>query len=200
MSESVLPWLLCVLLVSHVASLPQNIDNIDTSQLPHQDINTLNCFGLVEEGQWAGIQSLDVGRGTLSLVVSGAGQPVVTCLGRQSVRYLVSVVGDPDSQKYLLGDMHSWEGGGADLVDSPPSFRYLIYPGNYRLKLTHCGADSEDQCSGADSSTVFSSWLSLEPLVSSSQCSQSSLSSNTSLVSLDTGLAGKLVKQHPELV
>ena len=189
MNHPGLMFLLFVGSLLTVNSLPQNIaENIDSSQLPQQDINTLNCFNLVEESQWSEVLELDQVTATLSLRVQRAGQPVVTCLARQTVQYIISVVGDIQSQPFLLSDLHSWSGSSEQLVQHPPVFQYLIYPGNYRLRVTHCGADQSDgdECS-QDTTTVFSQFLSVQQSSSSSSsCSSSSLSSNTSLVSVQS--------------
>jgi len=178
-----------------VSSHPQNIDKIDTSQLPHQDINTLNCFDLVEKQRWPDILGLDQSTATLKVEVSEAGQPVVTCLSRQSVRYVVSVVGNTESQPYLLEDIHSWEGVGSDLVNQPPAFPYLIYGGQYRLQVTHCGIDSE--CSdGQNKETVFSDFITIQSSVDS-WCSSDTFTGNSSLLSLDTpALSGNTAVFH----
>ena len=174
--------------IGSVTGAPQNIDNIDTSQLPHQDINTLNCFDLVEESVWPQILDLNQTSASLSVEVSEAGQPVVTCLSRQTVRYEVSVVGDIQSQPYLLEDLHSWQGSGADLVTSPPTFPYLIYGGQYRLQVTHCGAGGQpDQlCSeGQHTTTVFSNFISVDESSSNDSESCSNRESNSSLTLSD---------------
>ena len=79
---------------------PQTLD-IDTSQLPQQDINTLNCFDLVEDSQWDSLLGLNLTTASLSVLVEEVG-PLSTCLTRQTVTYLVSVVGDTNTTQFLL--------------------------------------------------------------------------------------------------
>lgn len=147
------PWLALLLLTAAAAS-----------KLPQQDINTLNCFDLVDETQWGLVVGLDPGRASLAVEVAGAGPPVITCLNRQTVRYLVSLVGDTHSQPFLLAGLHSWEGVAAELVANPPTFTYLIYGGRYRLQLTHCG--HSPACSQAtDTKTVFSDFVNIQASV-----------------------------------
>ena len=167
--------------------------------LPQQDINILNCFDLVEDSQWPRILGLNQTTATLSVVVAGGGQSLVGCLGRQSVRYLVSVVGDTSSQPFLLADLHSWEGLSSALAAAPPSFPYLIYGGNYRLQVTHCGrgsAANSEMCSeGQDTKTVFSEFISIQPSVDSG-CSEASPPANTSLRALEPALSGNTAVFH----
>eukprot|EP00092_Neocalanus_flemingeri_P050518 GFUD01058419.1.p1 GENE.GFUD01058419.1~~GFUD01058419.1.p1 ORF type:complete len:595 (+),score=197.68 GFUD01058419.1:320-2104(+) len=156
--------------------------------LPQQDINTINCFDLVDESQWDLVLGLNMTTASLSVVVSGAGPPVITCLNRQTVRYLVSVVGDTTSQPYLLSELHTWEGISGQLVRDPPTFPYLIYGGRYRLQFTHCGQDRNmtDSCrEGRDTKTVFSDFVNIQPSVNP-WCSPAQFTGNTSLLSLDT--------------
>lgn len=152
--------------------------------LPQQDINTINCFDLVDESQWDLVLGLNLTTASLSVVVSGAGPPVITCLNRQTVRYLVSVVGDTNSQPYLLSDMHTWEGVSSKLVKHPPTFHYLIYGGRYRLQFTHCG--TMDTCTeGQGTKTVFSDFVNIQSSVNP-WCSPSQFTGNTSLLSMDS--------------
>ena len=51
---------------------PQTLD-IDTSQLPQQDINTLNCFDLVEDSQWDSLLGLNLTTASLSVLVEEVG-------------------------------------------------------------------------------------------------------------------------------
>ena len=99
--------------------LPQSRE-IDSSELPQQDINTLNCFDLVDQTQLDSLLGLNQSTASLSVEVAEAGAPVVKCLQRQSVIYLVSVVGDTNTTRYLLADLHQWEGSSSALVSSPP--------------------------------------------------------------------------------
>ena len=99
----------------------------------------------------------------LYVEVVEAGAPVVKCLERQSVIYLVSVVGDTNTTRYLLADLHQWEGRSSDLASSPPTFPYLIHPGRYRLRLTQCGQAGES-CGqqSAATKTVFSDFINIQ--------------------------------------
>jgi len=153
--------------------------------LPQQDINTINCFDLVDESQWDLVVGLNLTTASLSVVVSGAGPPVITCLNRQTVRYLVSVVGDTTSQPFLLSELHSWEGVSGQLVKNPPTFPYLIYGGRYRLQFTHCGTSGDTCMEGRDTKTVFSDFINIQPSVNP-WCSPSQFTGNTSFLSLDT--------------
>ena len=180
------------LLSSPASSLPQPQETGPGSPgpapLPQQDINTLNCFDLVEAAQWKQILGLNTTSASLGVVVTGGGQSLVGCLSRQTVRYLVSVVGDIESQPFLLEDIHTWEGISRDLVTSPPTFPYLIYGGNYRLQVTHCGVTSgpDNLCSeGRDTKTVFSDFINIRASVDA-WCQSPAFSGNTSLLSLDT--------------
>lgn len=56
--------------------------------------------------------------------------------------YIVSVVGDLESARYLSATEHGWRGKASVLLLDPPTFAYLVYPGRYRLKLTYCGPES----------------------------------------------------------
>jgi len=153
--------------------------------LPQQDINTINCFDLVDESQWDLVLGLNLTTASLSVVVSGAGPPVITCLNRQTVRYLVSVVGDTTSQAYLLSELHTWEGTSGQLVLDPPIFPYLIYGGRYRLQFTHCGTSKDNCTEGRDTKTVFSDFVNIQSSVNS-WCSPTQFTGNTSLLSMDT--------------
>ena len=159
--------ILLVLVVRAAPSLalPQSRD-IDSSQLPHQDINTLNCFDLVDQSQLDAVLGLNLSTASLSVEVEAAGAPVVKCLERQSVIYLVSVVGDTNTTRYLLAEDHQWEGSSSDLVSSPPTFPYLIHAGRYRLRLTQCGQAGES-CGeqSAATKTVFSDFLNIQSSV-----------------------------------
>ena len=159
--------LLLVLAVWTVPSLglPQSRE-IDSSELPQQDINTLNCFDLVDQTQLDSVLGLNQSTASLSVEVAEAGAPVVKCLQRQSVIYLVSVVGDTNTTRYLLADLHQWEGSSSALVSSPPTFPYLIYPGRYRLRLTQCGQAGES-CGeqSAATKTVFSDFINIQSSV-----------------------------------
>jgi len=161
--------------------------SLPPAPLPQQDINTINCFDLVDESQWDLVVGLNLTTASLSVVVSGAGPPVITCLNRQSVRYLVSVVGDTSSQPFLLSELHSWEGVAGQLVKNPPTFPYLIYGGRYRLQFTHCSArEEEGACmEGRDTKTVFSDFINIQSSVNP-WCSPSQFTGNTSFLSLDT--------------
>jgi len=156
-------------------SQSQSLD-IDSSQLPQQDINTLNCFDLVEESQWNSVLDLNLSTASLSVSVSAA-PPVVTCLTRQTVSYLVSVVGDTNTTQFLLADFHQWEGESSQLVSSPPTFPYLIYGGRYRLRLTQCGQASGGQSCGQETGTrtVFSQFVNLAAS-EDTDCSQTNTS------------------------
>ena len=140
---------------------PQTLD-IDTSQLPQQDINTLNCFDLVEDSQWDSLLGLNLTTASLSVLVEEVG-PLSTCLTRQTVTYLVSVVGDTNTTQFLLSDFHQWEGSSQELVSRPPTFPYLIYPGRYRLRLTQCGRTQDLSCGQQTSTkTVFSQFVMIQ--------------------------------------
>ena len=145
-------------------ALPQSRE-IDSSQLPQQDINTLNCFDLVDQTQLDAVLGLNLSTASLSVEVEAAGAPVVKCLERQSVIYLVSVVGDTNTTQYLLADYHQWEGSSTDLVSSPPTFPYLIHAGRYRLRLTHCGHAGESCGEQSSTKTVFSDFLNIQSSV-----------------------------------
>jgi len=153
--------------------------------LPQQDINTINCFDLVDESQWDLVLGLNLTTASLSVIVSGAGPPVVTCLNRQTVKYLVSIVGDTTSQRFLLEEIHSWEGPSRQLVLDPPTFPYLIYGGRYRLQFTHCGTGGGPCMEGQGTTTIFSDFINIQPSVNS-WCSPSQFTGNTSFLSLDT--------------
>ena len=158
------PQVILLLAVWTVPSLalPQSRE-VDSSQLPQQDINTLNCFDLLDQNQLDGLLGFNLTTASLSVEVAEAGAPVVKCLERQSVIYLVSVVGDTNTTRYLLADLHQWEGRSSALVSSPPTFPYLIHPGRYRLRLTQCGQAGES-CGqqSAATKTVFSDFINIQ--------------------------------------
>ena len=54
----------------------------------------------------------------------------------------MAVVGDLESARFLSATDHGWRGKASALLDDPPTFAYLVYPGRYRLKLTYCGPES----------------------------------------------------------
>ena len=56
--------------------------------------------------------------------------------------YIVAVVGDLESARFLSATDHGWRGKASALLNDPPTFAYLVYPGRYRLKLTYCGPES----------------------------------------------------------
>ena len=165
MGLQVILLVLVVLGAAPSLALPQSRD-IDSSQLPQQDINTLNCFDLVDQDQLDAVLGLNLTTAALSVEVEAAGAPVVKCLERQSVIYLVSVVGDTNTTRYLLADYHQWEGTSTDLVSSPPTFPYLIHAGRYRLRLTQCGQAGES-CGEPSTATktVFSDFINIQSSV-----------------------------------
>jgi len=102
-----------------------------------------NCFSFVDESQWARVLGFNSTSASLSVLVDGAGSSVQTCLRRRSGDvYIVSVVGDLESARFLSITDHGWRGKASALLLDPPTFAYLVYPGRYRLKLTYCGPDS----------------------------------------------------------
>ena len=162
---------------------PQSLD-IDTSQLPQQDINTLNCFDLVEDSQWDSVLGLNLSTASLSVLVEEVG-PLSTCLTRQTVSYLVSVVGDTNSTQFLLSDFHQWEGASRQLVTRPPTFPYLIYGGRYRLRLTQCGQTGGQSCGQqTGTKTVFSHFVNIQSRVDGG-CSEDDGVNDTSSLSMD---------------
>jgi len=108
-----------------------------------QDPLPKNCFSFVDESQWSRVLGFNSTSASLSVLVEGAGSSVQTCLRRRSGDiYIVSVVGDLESARYLSATEHGWRGKASVLLLDPPTFAYLVYPGRYRLKLTYCGPES----------------------------------------------------------
>lgn len=108
-----------------------------------QDPLPKNCFSFVDESQWSRVLGFNSTSASLSVLVEGAGSSVQTCLRRtKDDVYIVAVVGDLESARFLSATDHGWRGKASALLDNPPTFAYLVYPGRYRLKLTYCGPES----------------------------------------------------------
>jgi len=108
-----------------------------------QDPLPKNCFSFVDESQWSRVLGFNSTSASLSVLVDGAGSSVQTCLRRRKEDvYIVAVVGDLESARFLSATDHGWRGKASALLDDPPTFAYLVYPGRYRLKLTYCGPES----------------------------------------------------------
>jgi len=123
-----------------------------------------NCFSFVDEAQWDLVLSFNQSSASLSLIVEEAGSSVQTCLRKKvEAVYQVAVMGDLKSAKYLAPTDHSWQGRAVDLLASPPTFNYLIYPGRYRLRVTYCGPNS---CMDPTMhETVFSNFVNIQSSV-----------------------------------
>ena len=131
---------------------------LPSAKAQNQEPLRKNCFSRVDENQWGLVLDFSPSSASLSVLVTGAGSSVQTCLRRQeSALYQVPVVGDLQSAKFLSPSDHLWQGQAATLLTSPPTFTYLIYPGRYRLRLTYCGPQSCDDSSIHE--TVFSDFL-----------------------------------------
>jgi len=108
-----------------------------------QDPLPKNCFSFVDESQWSRVLGFNSTSASLSVLVDGAGSSVQTCLRKRSGDvYIVAVVGDLESARFLSATDHGWRGKASALLLDPPTFAYLVYPGRYRLKLTYCGPES----------------------------------------------------------
>jgi len=155
----------CVVFAVQLCTMPLSQALPQQQELHTPGQEEFNCFSLVDSREWGSVVSLSPATASLLLEPPSAPHPATTCLTRQGAKggftYRVRVVGDHQSQSYLIPELHWWEGGAQDLLTEPPSFPYMVYGGRYRVQLTFCPSPT---CSPSQS--VLSEFLSIQSSVS----------------------------------